>query len=138
MTSNRNHSCASFIFIPDTDRQTDGQTSTDKGADESTYKETHRVKSDKHMCMCVCVSMGDLMQMWGLGRKPGPLQPGPTSLTPSSVSAPSPPLSTIPDAKGYLLQPVPIHYAGPLNQQGHFWGVSLRWSPRGYRSTQYP
>lgn len=98
MTSNRNHFCASFIFIPDTDRQTDGQTSTDKGANESTYKETYRVKSDKHVC--VCLSMGDLMHMWGLGRKLGPLQPGPTPPTPSWVPAPPPPflLSLMPKA----------------------------------------
>lgn len=71
MTSNRNHSCASFIFIPDADRQTDGQTSTDKGTDESTYKETHRVKSDKHMCVCLCVHGGSDAHV-GAGKKTRP------------------------------------------------------------------
>lgn len=134
MTSNRNHFCASFIFIPDTDRQTDGQTSTDKGANESTYKETYRVKSDKHVCVSV---HGGSDAHVGAGKKTRPPAARPNAPH-SLLGACSPSsISTIPDAKGYLLQPVPIHYAGPLNQQGHFWGVSLRWSPRGYRSTQY-
>lgn len=62
--------------------------------------------------------------MWGLGREPGPPQPGQASPTPRRVPASLPLVSTLPDAKGYLLQLVPIHYEGPLNQQGHFWGVS--------------
>lgn len=64
----------------------------------------------------------------GLGREPGPPAARPSLPTPTPCCVPAslplclryppPPL----DAKGYLLQLLPIHYEGPLNQQGHFWG----------------
>ena len=123
---------APFVSAPDTD----GQTHTDKGTDRSSYKDAHRVETDT----CVRLSIrahtrtlrvsagGGSACVWGLGREPGPPAARPSLPTPTPCWVPAslplclryppPPL----DAKGYLLQLLPIHYEGPLNQQGHFWG----------------
>lgn len=65
----------------------------------------------------------------GKGARPPAARPSlPHSPLGPCLSAPA---STLPDAKGYLLQLVPIYYEGPLNQQGHFWGGVSRGGPLG-------
>lgn len=120
---------ASFVSAPDADRQTHA----DKGTDRSSYGDAHGVQtrapvytgthtntqSECWWGICMCVGAGKGARPPCSQAKP----PRPHSLLgpclPSPVSTlPRPP----PDAKGYLLQLLPIHYEGPLNQQGHFWG----------------
>lgn len=86
-------------------------------------------------CACACLLMHTHTQSecwWGIcmcvGAGKGARPPADRLTLPQLPLGPClpSPVSTLPDAKGYLLQPVPIHYEGPLNQQGHFWGC-----PRG-------
>lgn len=80
---------APFTSAPDTDRQTDGRTHTDKGTDRPSRKDAHRVRSDRHVRVCTQartrahthrVSVrGESACVGGLGSEPGPLQPGQAS-----------------------------------------------------------
>ena len=98
---------ALFISAPDTDRQTDGRTCTDKGTDRPSRKDSHRVKSDRRVRVGTQARTrahthrvrvrGESACMGGLGSEPGQAlcsqakpPPQPTGSLPPSprVSAP--------------------------------------------------
>lgn len=82
------------------------------GVRTHTHTHTHTLS----VCSCgICICVGA-----GKGARPPAARPS-LPCSPPRAHLPSP-VSVLPDAKVYLLQLMPIHYEGPLNQQGHFWG----------------